>query len=86
MVVAVCICTKSSNAPANAPCSQMPEMPDGYAKFELLLQALESALEFVKALEEGCYVPETSQGKIILALCEQIGDHITLPGYNSDSS
>ncbi len=61
-------------------------MPDGYAKFELLLEALQSALEFVRLLEAGCYIPETSQGKIILGLRDEIGNHIVLPGAYSDSS
>ncbi len=61
-------------------------MPDGYAKYELLPEALQSALEFVRQLEAGCYIPEASQGKIILGLCDEIGDHIVLPGADSDSS
>ncbi len=67
------------------PLAQLTQMPDGYAKFELLLQALESALEYSRLLEAGCYMPETAQGKIVLALCDEIGNHVVLPGYRADS-
>ncbi len=68
-----------------SPHAELSQMPDGYAKSELSPEALESALEFVWLLEAGCYIPKTSQGKIILQLCDEIGNHIMLPGYKADS-
>ena len=58
-------------------------MPDGYANYELLLDALQLALEFVRQLEAGCYIPETAQGKLIWATCDEIDNHIVLPGHSS---
>ena len=55
-------------------------MPDGYANFELLLEALQSALEYTRLLEAGCNIAETTQGKITINLCKEIANHIVLPG------
>ncbi len=60
-------------------------LPDGYAKYELLLQALESALEYAKLLLDGAYQPENSQGRMILQLCDEIGNNIHFPGWKTDS-
>ena len=68
---------KGGNAYKTSPINTMP---DGYAKYELLLDALQLAFEFVMQLEAGCYIPETSQGKVILQLCDEIGNHLLLPG------
>jgi len=60
--------------------TQHTQMPDGYAKSELLLEALQSALEYTRLLEAGCYIAETMQGKITINLCTEIANHIMLPG------
>ena len=70
---------KGSNVHRSA---QTNAMPDRYAKYELLLDAQQSALEFLRQLEASCYIPETSQGKVIFQLCDEIGNHIVLPGSN----
>ena len=51
-----------------------------FGKFELLLEALQSALEYTRLLEAGCYIAETTQGKININLCTEIANHIVLPG------
>lgn len=55
-------------------------MRDRYAKFESLLEVLQSALEYTRLLEAGCYIAETAQGKITINLCTEIANHIVLPG------
>ncbi len=83
MVVALAICNKKQQRAALD--TTLLQMPDGYAKYELLLQALESELEYSKHLLEGGYQPENTQGRVVLNLCDEIGSHIHFPGSGTDS-
>ncbi len=61
-------------------------MTEGYAKNEFLLQALESALEFAKALLEKNHQPENTQGSVILCLLDEIGNQIDFTRLDSDNN
>jgi hypothetical protein len=50
--------------------------PDNYRKFDLLVDALAAAAQFVKALHESGYEPAESQFRSVLYLCEDISEHI----------